>query len=175
MTPLGTARFRLWENLFFSGAFGALFIYPFIYSSVAPVFSDAWAVFMLAMAAVAFFVTAAIYTEARVRGNGRWILLSAVTAGGAVLLAGHAALLTSPIFATWAIDLSLTTFSFGYLMTRHLFRRAERDFLEHIAELVAIAFLANIALLLVITIAAALPPLFIACATLAIFLVTLLP
>lgn len=175
MTPAGTARFRLWEHLFFSGTAGALFIYPFIHSSVASVFADAWAVFVLAVTAVSFFVTAALYAEAHSRGNGRWILFAGVSAGAALLLAGHAALLTSPIFATWAIDLSLAIFSFGYLLTKRLFRRAERDFAQHIAELIAIAFLANISLLLAVTVAANLPPLFIACATLAVFLVILLP
>ena len=175
MMPLRTARFRLWEHLFFSGTAGALLIYPFIRLSVAPVFSDAWAVFMLAVTAVAFFVTAALYAEARTRGNGRWILFSAIAAGAATLLAGHAALLTSPLFTAWAIDLSLAIFSFGYLITKRLFSRAERDFVQHVAELIAIAFLANLILILAIAVAANLPPLFIACATLAIFLVTLLP
>lgn len=175
MTPTGTARFRLWEHIFFSGTAGALLIYPFIRSSVAPVFSDAWAVFILAISALAFFVTAALYAEAQARGNGRWILFSAISAGAAILLSGDAAFLTSPLFTAWVIDLSLAIFSFGYLLTKRLFRRAERDFMQHVAELMAIAFLANVTLILAITVAANLPPLFIACATLAIFLVTLLP
>lgn len=175
MTPPGTARFRLWEHIFFSGTAGAFLIYPFIHSSVAPVFSDAWAVFILAVTALAFFVTVALYAEAEARGNGRWILFSAISAGAATLCAGHAAFLTSPLFAAWAIDLSLAIFSFGHLLTTRLFRRAERDFVHHAAGFIATTFLANTTLILVITIAANLPPLFIACATLAIFLVTLLP
>lgn len=175
MTPSGTARFRLWEHTFFAGSLGALLLYPFINPSLASVFSDAWAVSILAITAISFFITAALYAEAQTKGHGRWILFTAIAAGAATLLAGHAAFLTSPIFAAWAIDASLAIFSFGCLLTKRLFLRAERDLARHAAESIAVAFIANVVLVLAITIAASLPPLFIAFATLAVFLVTLLP
>lgn len=175
MTPSGMARFRLWEHAFFAGSLGAVLLYPFINPSIASVFADAWAVFILAITAISFFITAALYAEAQARGHGRWIVFTAIMAGAATLVAGHAALLTSPIFTAWTIDISIAVFSFGCLLTKRLFERAERDLVRHAAESIAVAFIANVILILTVTIAASLPPLFIACATLAIFLVTLLP
>lgn len=175
MTPMGTARFRLWEHAFFAGTVGALILSPAVYTALPTTFANPWTVFLLTFAAILSFLSAASYSEAHSRGSARWIIAAAISFGAAIIAAGYAASFSSPLLAAWCIDIAMALFSFGYLITKHLSRRADRDFLAHAPELVAIAVIANITLVLVITAAMIMPSIGIACAATALFLVAFLP
>ena len=168
------APFRFWEYVFFSGAIGAVALYPYAGQFVTPVFSDTTLTLLFAANAAFAYATAALFAKFSGAGHGKWAVSAGVALGAFILTLGQASLYTSPAFAVWSVDAALAVCAFGYLLAAHLLRRAERDFMQHAGHVILSGFGANAALLLLAALAALIPPSFAALAACAIFLALLL-
>ena len=118
-----------WEHTFFAGLFGIIALYPFVAPDLAFVVHDDGLFTLLVLAGIATLVTLIMYGEFYEHGGRRWAVLAAFSL--AVLLVPLVAIITtavSPVVALWFVDAVLALSTFGYSITKHLFRRVEHDF-----------------------------------------------
>lgn len=151
---------NLWELLFFSSFIGAIIFYPFAWRDFDFFLGDNYNFFILSVTSLLFFFDSWILSLEK-RGN-KWLFIRFILVFLGVILAGLAIEKTSPIFALWFASAVLALLSFGYVITFHLFGKAERDLLGRWKEIIAVSLAVNFFRLMVVFLLAFFPVLLIA-------------
>lgn len=122
---------QYWEHVFFAGLFGVIALYPFVGAGISRIAYDDRLLSFFALSGIAALVTLIMYGEFYERRRRRWAACAALFAALlAVPILGGAIAIARPVFVVWFIDAVLSLSVFGYVITKHLFRRVERDFYQ---------------------------------------------
>ncbi len=148
-------KLGLWELLFFSSLIGAIIFYPLAWRDFDYFLNNNYNFFILTLASLLFFFDSWIVSLEK-RG-GWWLLLRFLLVFIALILAGMAVEITSPIFTLWFASIILTLLSFGYIIAFHLFRRAERDLISKWKEIISVSLAVNFFRLVVVFLLAFFP------------------
>ena len=153
------AALHFWEYVFFTGATGAIALYPHVARMIPAASEDAPFILLLSSGAAIAFVSVAFLAKFRESRQGRWAVFAAIGTGAFALAIGQAARYSSPAFALWATDAALALCSAGYLLAKRFMRQTERDFMKNAGHVILAGFGTNAVALLLIALAAAVSPL----------------
>lgn len=167
--------FRFWERAFFISAFGAIALYPLAKGFLPVVFGNGPLLLLFASIGTVAFLALIFFAEFDEAGKGRWAIACALSVAALSPLAGFASSLTSTAAVVWFADAAVAIAVAGYMVSRHITNRLERDFKRHAASAVMHGMGANALVLLLVQLSSFVPPIFIALSAIAVMLAVMLP
>ena len=138
-----TRGLHYWEAVFFTGLFGAIALYPAAQGFFPRVLSDAPLFTLLIATGIAAFLTLVVYFEFHERRRTRYVTACAFNAALTVAFLGTLTHTLTPQALLWFLDALLALFTFGYIVSKHLFQRVERDFLRRAHHIILTGFVLN--------------------------------